>query len=265
MKLPDFNSDNKFNSLRAMMGAELVSIFTNRSDFHADINEIRRRLSGDGIEIKFNEIEIIDDYTFEYKGQKVLVYIRDQKAIYDGYKYHIANCSTIQSYLLRNALDRYVVTNRTDGKFKVNLIGLDGFIQKQNEEVELKVCKNCLKHLNYNEYSQQRTNSKIKIYNGFSLKEFFERYKSTQHIHLPTYDDITAPVQNYSDDFNRLSRELRERKNWICEQCNGNFGQNKQNLHVHHKNGVVSDNSLLNLEVLCKTCHQTRHSHLIGA
>ncbi|MBX3042536.1 MAG: HNH endonuclease [Candidatus Kapabacteria bacterium] len=264
MKLPDYNSDTKLNSLRAMMGAELVSIFTNRSDFHADINEIRRRLSGDGIEIKFNEIEIIDDYTFEYKGQKVLVYIRDQKVAYSGYKYHVTNCSTIQGYLGRNAIDRYVVTNRTDGKFKVNLIGLDGFIQKQNADVEMKVCKNCLEQLRYKGYSGHGNRRSKEIYNGFSLKEFFESYKSTQHIHLPTHDDITAPVQIYTKDFNGISQELRERKNWICEQCNGNFGQNKQNLHVHHKNGVVSDNSLSNLEVLCKTCHQSRHSHLIG-
>jgi len=264
MKLPDFYSTPILNSLREMMGAELLTIFNSSNDYHADFEEIKRKLSGEGIDINFNDIEIIDDYTFEYKGQKVLVYIRDQRSIYDGYKYHIANCSTIQGYIRRNALNRYVVTTRTDGKFLVNLIDSDNLIQKKNELVEMKICKNCLNHLDYKGYCNQRPQIKKNIYNDFSLNEFFANYKSTQHISLPTYRDVTAPVQIYSEEFERVSRTLKIAKNWICQQCSKDFSSNTKQLHGHHINGVVSDNSLSNIEILCLQCHQSRHSHKIG-
>ena len=132
------------------MGAELLSLKTHEWEALDQDDLLKRLNSHEGIIIEnIDEIEFMDDGTFEYKGQKVLVYIRDQKFNPQygerEYKYHISNCDTIQEYIDHNRFNRYVVSTRTDGRFIINVKDSRSkeFI-KQNEIVELSVCKNCL-------------------------------------------------------------------------------------------------------------------------
>jgi hypothetical protein len=48
--------------------------------------------------------------------------------------------------------------------------------EHESGETNLCVCKNCLTHLNYKNYDSLYYERK-KIFDGFSLKEFFETYK----------------------------------------------------------------------------------------
>lgn len=46
---------------------------------------------------------------------------------------------------------------------------------------------------------------------------------------------------------------------WKCSDCGAS-----DNLHVHHKDGDIHNNSILNLDLLCPTCHEKYHNHGVG-
>ncbi len=115
-----------------------------------------------------------------YKGNQVLVYIPDQgnnlagvlKNPESGKKFHVSHCSTLDWMQAQNNNHRYVATNDTSGMF--DLTGGKG---TEKARGELSVCKNCLKHLNYQDY-RGRNHEQKKIFNSFSLIEFFSTYSS---------------------------------------------------------------------------------------
>jgi hypothetical protein len=270
MNLPDFHYHKLFNQLRQKMGAKLIEM--SKIPWNTiDTDEFLKRLNSlDGIIIdNIHEIEIKDDGTFEYRGQKVLIYIRDQR--YDPsyekkeYKYHICNCEVIDRFIQNNRFDRYVVSTRNDGKFLVNIknTATNAFIE-QNVIKELKVCKKCLEALNFNNYSFSSRENKNKIYNNFDLKDFFNQY-NTQHSTKPTYMDTNAPADLYSEEFEKKSLQIRKKNNWTCEKCGIKLKPEHHHfLHVHHINGVKSDDRPTNLMCLCIKCHseQPDHDHL---
>lgn len=267
MKLIDFRGHFQLNELRRQMNASLIeleiAVWTG-----IDAEQLRQKLNSiEGIEVDIGDIVPSSDGTFEYKGHKVLVYIRDQyynpKYGDREYKFHIANCNTMEKAFAKGRADRYVVSTRTDGRFLVNV--RDFYTReliKENAIVELHVCKNCLLRLKYNGYSSHSTGRSI--YLKFKLSEFFQQYGGTQLTILPRHTDITAPPDEYSSEFELLSRGLKEKNNWRCQQCNLDLSHYKEFLHTHHKNGIKGDNSLDNLTTLCVRCHSELlgHSHL---
>jgi hypothetical protein len=272
MKLPDFHNHQLFNELLQKMGAELVEIKMESTPWQKiDTDDLLGRLNSiEGILVEnIRDIKIQEDGTFEYKGQKVLVYIRDQR--YNPrygrgeYKFHISNCETINRYIQNNRFDRYVVSTRTDGKFLVNIKNsVTNSFEKKNVIMELKVCKNCLLNLSYKGYRGHYDPESIKIYNNFKLKEFFSQY-STRHTTTPTHTDTNAPDDLYPDDFEQISRKIREECDWTCQNCGIKVKPEHRNfLHIHHINGVKSDNKRTNLKCLCIKCHaeQPDHEHL---
>lgn len=267
MKLIDFTTHIALNELRQKMGATLVH-WEGPGWAELDQEELRRKLNSiEGIEVNIEEIVPSKDGTFEYKGQKVLVYIRDQYANphYPNreYKFHIANCETMERAFANGRSNRYVVSTRTDGRFLVNV--KDFYSQKVIKEgaiEELHVCKNCLLKLRYNGYSSHSTSKHI--YFHFKLSEFFQKYGGTQITKIPPHTDLTAPRDEYTEDFDKLSRALKEKNSWCCEQCGRDFSEHKDFLHTHHRNGIKGDNRLDNLMTLCLGCHSEvpEHEHL---
>ena len=263
MNLPDFSKHVGLNQLRQNMGTELIS--WNSGEEWNSIN-IDKVLVTTGIEITPDKIEYADDGTLEYGGQKLVVYIRDQYKPSDAtreqlYKFHVADCDTLQEMRRDNKYDRYVVTYRRDGKFIVN------FLPDQVKEAErrLYVCMNCLDRLNYNGYRRRGYSEKKAIRDDFDLRAFFEKYDS-QITREPTHTDITAPVNTYPPNWNQISHTYREKRNWKCEECGVNLAgdDSKGFLHVHHKNGLKYDNREQNLCALCIRCHakMPQHQHM---
>ena len=262
MELINFKYSDELNLLRKKMQAEFNNWDSSvQWDSLDSINLLKKLNSITGLDVKFCDITINEDGSFSYLGQRVLVYIRDQYSHFSEYKYHISNCSTIRNSQKSNRYDRYVASTRNDNRFEVNIINnVSNTIIEKGIIKELKVCKNCLNNLNYNNYHNSNYEQRNEIYQNFSLKEYFKKENST-FINKPKFTDKTAQANIYSKNFRDISSKLRKKKNWICEECKRDFSKNKSELHVHHINGIKSDNSPNNLKVLCSECHSNQPGH----
>lgn len=226
---------------------------------------IDKELQVTGIEILLEEIVILGDGTFVYQDRRVAVYIRDQYESSDSAsepqklnRVHVMNCYTLRQMRRKGKYNvRYVATTRTDGKFIVNLLGRFGKgVAAQGVVCRLYVCANCLRQLNYRNFTAYGHTERTNIKESFNLAEFFEEY-GTRITNLPPHTDTTAPTNDYTSDWASVSLRCRERANWRCAKCGDNFGveNRKRFLDVHHKNGKKYDNNMQNLQVLCITCH----------
>ena len=101
VRLPDFSSSKAWRALRNKMGADETYIMPKQDIDKISLDEIRKLQSGsisiDNIKDFINPI----DNTFDFKGQKVILYIKQQKVDiiefkYPNYKYHLAFCSTLR-------------------------------------------------------------------------------------------------------------------------------------------------------------------------
>jgi hypothetical protein len=147
---PDFSKDDRFLKLRRAMGISddyvgvaLTGVFGN-SPLTLEENESLRT---GGIEVSFDEIQILSDGTIGYKDNRVFIYIRDVHTM--GFspiepRYHLANCVTVQDMRARNRFERYVISTEITGTFKVNFIKNR---RSRLEQRQLPVCRNCLDQL----------------------------------------------------------------------------------------------------------------------
>jgi len=241
------------------MGATKV-LHVDTVEYHGLTKEELERLSTKSIKVEsLDDIVNAVDGTFEYKGKKVLVYIKEQRTSYWGsnYKYHISQCATITDQQRRKRYNRrYVQTTRVDGLFEV----IQQYRYRENKNfIKMDVCINCLKHMR----KIYRSDSLFSSFYNFSINKYFQSY-SNKIKALPPKTPQSYIEDNYSTDWSKLSREIREEKNWICEGCGDSYVNHKGELHVHHINGLRSDNGKENLAVLCKSCHaiQPGHEHM---
>jgi hypothetical protein len=224
-------------------------------------------LSETGIEITLDQVKSTDDGLLSYRGQQILLYIKDTRQdhhtlLYDKKKsrrFHIADkCETLEKMRFEKRYERYVVTNRRDGKFLVDAMSKEN---RAIEEIEapLCVCKNCLKALNYRDYPSLGYSQQAEVWNFFSIENFFEEHSTSFH-KIPKFTDINVPSQ-YSESWKSISNKCREQAGWTCQKCAVNLITQKNLLHAHHKNGVKGDNSPSNLQPLCISCHQNEPGH----
>lgn len=72
--------------------------------------------------------------------------------------------------------------------------------------------------------------------------------------------DGTYPTYQTHKIKKRLCREGY--KEHVCESCGlSEWKSNLIPLELHHKNGIKTDNSLDNLELLCPNCHALTHNY----
>jgi hypothetical protein len=263
MKLIDFYQFEKLNSLLKEMGADLKRIETPNLWEGIDDSKLAELLKTGEVEIDLNEIKIRDG-VFEYKGRKVIVYIRDQYSKYHsrGYKFHLRKCNTISIAFQNRRNSRYVVSLRTDGQFKINLLDNNVIVKKDLIE-PLKVCKNCLKQINYQNYTAHPNRIKQEIYEGFQLEEYFAMFRDTELNTGLFRNANNAPLNVYNKNFNLKSKTIRKQRNYECNDCGINMSkqEHRKFAHVHHRDGDKSNDNSNNLEVLCIECHSNQAGH----
>ena len=254
----DINLDALWASVHRM-GAEHLSVDLGVVWNNADI-EFDKELSSTGIEIDLKDL-VSEQGLLSVKGRQVLLFIPDHgsrvtDALLDGSvgkKFHIAHCRTLDEMKRKNRFERYKVTNNLSGDFEI--YGYDQYRQEHSGETRLNVCKNCLKYLNFKGAVAANLNS---IVSEFDIGEFFSTYSS-----LFKYLPKTSSTQTtgYTSNWKEVSGKTRQAAGYICQKCHVDLSAHKNLLHVHHKNGVKSDNSSNNLQPLCADCHRKEDLH----
>ncbi|MCD9530866.1 HNH endonuclease [Photobacterium carnosum] len=202
-----------------------------------------------GKDVELKDVEI-ESGLLSYQGRHVSLYI---KANGSNARFHVSDCSTLQSMRSSGRFERYVVTNNISGEFIIDT-------NYGETKARLKVCQNCLRKLNY-----RGCNTATQIHpivQNFNMAEFFATYSSF-FPHMPSRLAETAK-SGYSDDWSKISSHYRVEKNFECEACSVNMRSHRALLHVHHVSGVKSDNRPFNLKALCIDCHskQPKHEHM---
>lgn len=270
--------NNPFQEIQALR--ERIGVSEGKIEYQVSMDprsEIKFKLEGDGIEVSRDEIIKVGPF-LTYKGDVLaILYIYDS---YYGYedlvseevtkkapKFHFTWCDTLERMESKGRFSRYILSRRKNNRFKVQAKEREpAYIRKygqihEMEDVTLYACKNCMDQLSYKGYSAKswRTDEKNKAVSEFSIEQFIDENEGileSMRFYKAHYTDNNVPRMDYTDDFPEISRRLREACGWACSTCNVNMSGKKEGLHVHHRNGVKSDNSPQNLVVLCALCHK---------
>jgi hypothetical protein len=272
MTLPNFIDSEHFNRLRRLMNAPLPDNFSsgyavNRLT-HDDLDKALEGIEGLTVD-DIDQVQPLPDGTLAYRERRIILYIRDTR-VFAGRnsqqqlpKFHIADCSKLAQMRQNGRFERYVISTRTDGKFKMNF--MDG-VGSQSSICELKVCKLCLERLHYNGYRQGTRQRDKEIYNSFALQEYFTAHPKNQITVMPLHTDHTAPLDEYGNGFREASQRYRAENGWKCENCRIDLSHpcHRKYLHTHHLNAQKFDDRRENHRALCIRCHseEPMHAHL---
>jgi 5-methylcytosine-specific restriction endonuclease McrA len=271
MKLPNFIDSDLFNGLRRRIGAPL-SFYKLKLDLPKPQYKTKviapislAPLPVQGLDVAADEISVYPDGTLVYRDRRVLIHIRDVNSIGGRThipRFHIANCRTLIEMKSSGRFEKYVAADNEDGNFHVR------YNAGPIKLTKLDVCQNCLDKLSWNGFNSGLDSAtRARLVGDFSIKNFFLKYPKTLHPQIPIHTPQTAPINDYPDNWEEISNELKRQLRYRCQNkgCNIQLSyENKSYLHVHHINGLKNDCAPNNLICLCIKCHadQPNHNHI---
>ena len=253
-----FDFSELWAQARRIGGVPVEMVWTPTTQLDPIDIELRR-----GREVRLEDLDVVNGL-LSVDGRQVLLYIPDQFKPVDvvqgspehGKRFHVADCKTLVDMRGRGRFDRYVVTNDLGGVFPIS--GRNSSGQPAQLDSRLLVCKNCLEKLNFQNYCHEaRRNA---IWRSFEIGIFFETY-STSFSHLPRSLSNRSLANEYTRDWAEVSANVRRRCGFVCNECGVGLSEHHHLLHVHHVNGVKSDNGANNLRALCVDCHRKQPLH----
>jgi hypothetical protein len=259
--------DPFLSELRFRMGARLLSRQVRGLLPPLIDPEAMRALGREGILLDdLEELTKESDRTLSYKGQRVVVYIRDQHKVREDQglpKFHISFCGTLDTMQRNQRWHRYVIANPDNETFIINWISDP--ITTISERLD--VCQTCLDNLMWDNFILRMPKStRHSIVSNFRLIDFFAKYPKDLMSVLPAHNVDTAPINDYSDDFEQIRQRIIKERGYSCDACRLDLTSESNWLHLHHENANKADNSPSNLTLFCYDCHanQPYHSHMKG-
>ena len=262
----DWNLKDLLSNFSQVVAALPKSDFAYESEYtpHIDIWG-----SGDK-EVVIDDLKVLDkrDGPFSIEGEMVVLYIKDQgmeinQVIdgdpFSGKRVHLVYCKSLEDMERRGRFERYHASRKPGKTYAV--AGIDPYSNREIEgEAELAICKNCLRHLNYDNYSSLSTNDQR---NSAVINFDYDRYFSIYSSMFPKKPRaLESDPIGYSSDWKEISRTVRTERRFTCEECGFSPGpSNSSLLQVHHINSVKTDNRRENLQVLCVDCHKSKPGH----
>ena len=270
MKFSDYRKCVEINQLMVAMGVTKIPDLPSVR-FEREVTKTIVREFKDIEDIKFSEILLTSAIPaskselaqrpgelLTYRGRKVCAYIRDQKASINfynktsEYRYHLCNCSVLQSMKNIGREHRYLTTQRSDGFFEAHDLTASPV---KKGLVRMELCQLCIQILK----------EKKLYFFPFSLKEYYNKYDSYVPKTIKKIEQVKS-IQTYSPNQQEISIEYRKANEFLCQLCLVDCKNSPELLHLHHEDGNPANNNRSNLKVLCVECHskQPRHHHMMA-
>lgn len=181
-----------------------------------------------------------------------------------AYGYHLCWCKYLNdSVRERNFKRDFIVTTEATGYFDVVYKDVYKYKDKPvQERRKMKICDKC--------FYQLKLDSKGYDINNFALTRFcgeaaMEKSAETMSKFEAEYSYVSNTADDYPVAWERIARQLKQIKNYTCEECGARYAERDGNIQIHHIDNDRSNCTWNNLKVLCKSCHDKYHPTRPGA